>query len=451
MCLLPFMFVSYMLQYLDKSAMGYSSILGLRKDLNLVGQDYSWASSIFYFGYFVASGGVALLLVKLPIGRTLSVAMALWATILMLTSTCTNASGLLAARFFLGFVESAIAPAMSIVVSMWYKRTEQPLRQAAWFMGNVMGGLFGSLLGYGIGHLAWSPWKALFLIFGGATLLWSVVCFFFIPDSPLTAWFLSPEDRYKAIQRVQSNMTGFKSHEWKWDQMWEAVYDPKTWFLAFFQFTQNLPNGAFTSIVISGFGFSTFDTLLVQMIGSAFQFTFVLISALGSTYFKNTRTLWMAWTTLMALIGTVMIRQIPNEHIWSKFMGYCLIIGFSASFPLTFAMITANTAGFTKKTTVSAIVFSMYCIGNIAGPQVMFDREAPSYPSGFAAILVCFSASIVIILSLRVYLIWENKKRDALGPVTEGVDVDAAPVEVLDENNISDKTDREMPQFRYVY
>lgn len=55
--------------------MGYTAILGLRTDLHLVGQDYSWASSLFYFGYLTASGLVAILLVRLPVGRFMSIAM----------------------------------------------------------------------------------------------------------------------------------------------------------------------------------------------------------------------------------------------------------------------------------------------------------------------------------------------------------------------------------------
>lgn len=65
---------------------------------------------------------------------------AIWAAILMLTSLCTNASGLWAGRFCLGFVEAAIAPGMTMIISMWYKRSEQTLRQSVWFMGNVTGG-----------------------------------------------------------------------------------------------------------------------------------------------------------------------------------------------------------------------------------------------------------------------------------------------------------------------
>lgn len=78
----------------------------------------------------------------------------------MLTSTCFNAQGLLAIRFFLGVAEAAIGPGLTVIVAMWYKRSEQPLRHGAWFMGNVIAGIFGGLLAYGVGHVqSIAPWK----------------------------------------------------------------------------------------------------------------------------------------------------------------------------------------------------------------------------------------------------------------------------------------------------
>ena len=80
----------------------------------------------------------------------------------------------------------------------------------------------------------------------------------------------------------------------------------------------------------------------------------------------------------------------------------------------------------------------------------MFAREAPSYPSGFAGMLACFAASAIIALLLRFYCIWENSKRDAaatsIGDLAE--DGSSVPTAVL---NLMDKTDREIPQFRYAY
>ena len=77
-----------MFQYLDKSAMGFTAILGLRKDLHLVGQQYSWASSIFNFGYLVASGPVALIMVRFPVGKFMAVAMYVQLTLQSSRSIC---------------------------------------------------------------------------------------------------------------------------------------------------------------------------------------------------------------------------------------------------------------------------------------------------------------------------------------------------------------------------
>lgn len=78
----------------------------------------------------------------------------------MLTATPFNAEGLLAIRFFLGAAEAAIGPGLTVIVAMWYKRSEQPLRHGAWFMGNVVAGIFGGILAYAIGHVrSIAPWK----------------------------------------------------------------------------------------------------------------------------------------------------------------------------------------------------------------------------------------------------------------------------------------------------
>lgn len=69
------MAVSYMFQFLDKSAMSFTAILGLQEDLHLEGEDYSWASSIYYFGYLAASYVAAVLLVRFPVGKMISTSM----------------------------------------------------------------------------------------------------------------------------------------------------------------------------------------------------------------------------------------------------------------------------------------------------------------------------------------------------------------------------------------
>lgn len=75
---------TYILNYMDKVALSEASIFGLQKDLvggmqrlmkvgpisdwnqGLVGQQYSWSSSIFYLGYLVWQYPSSLLMQKLP-------------------------------------------------------------------------------------------------------------------------------------------------------------------------------------------------------------------------------------------------------------------------------------------------------------------------------------------------------------------------------------------------
>jgi MFS family permease len=94
------------------------------------------------------------------LSRQLIDSSAVWGVALILTAVCFNTSGLLANRFFLGVAEAAVAPGLSIIISMWYKRSEQPLRHGAWFLGNTVAGIFGGLFAYGIGHIQSIPaWK----------------------------------------------------------------------------------------------------------------------------------------------------------------------------------------------------------------------------------------------------------------------------------------------------
>lgn len=49
--ILPYLAVCYAFFYIDKTTLSYAAIFGIRDDLHLVGTQYSWLSSIFYFGF----------------------------------------------------------------------------------------------------------------------------------------------------------------------------------------------------------------------------------------------------------------------------------------------------------------------------------------------------------------------------------------------------------------
>jgi sugar phosphate permease len=71
MRIVPILFVIYLLQYLDKNSLNFAAAYGFQKGTHLHKQQYSWLSSIFYFGYLWAQLPAGYLLQKLPIGKFL--------------------------------------------------------------------------------------------------------------------------------------------------------------------------------------------------------------------------------------------------------------------------------------------------------------------------------------------------------------------------------------------
>lgn len=247
--LVPLLIICYFLQYLDKGSIGFASILGIIPDLNLHDQQYSWANSIFFFGYLFFSYPTSVLIVKFPIGRYVSITVIAWAMILMLHAACKNGAGLMAVRFFLGIGEATVVPAFAILIGMFYKREEQPFRQCAFFIGDGIAGITGGLIAYGIAHIdgKLAVWRCLFLIYGAATVFFGAILFFTLPSHPSTAYFLTPDEQKLAVQRVQGNGSR-KTGKYKKSQILEAIKDPQAWLLTMNTFCVNVATGGLSGV-----------------------------------------------------------------------------------------------------------------------------------------------------------------------------------------------------------
>jgi MFS transporter, ACS family, allantoate permease len=88
----------------------------------------------------------------------------------------------------------------------------------------------------------------LFLIFGLITITWSIVTFFFLPDSPTTARFLTPSEREFATLRPKKFQKTTQTRKWDRAQFIEALTDPQSWWFFFFSFIICIPNGGTTSV-----------------------------------------------------------------------------------------------------------------------------------------------------------------------------------------------------------
>ncbi|KAI1609278.1 MFS transporter [Exophiala viscosa] len=450
MCMIPLMGFCYMLQYMDKLALSSSTLLGLLEDLHLTGHQYSWCSAVFYFGYLAWSWPSSYLAVRLPIGKYLAVSVFLWGGILMCHGACQNFAGLMAARFFLGVGEAAIAPGFALITGMFYTRKEQPLRQGAWWVGNAIANVIGGVVAHGIGQITTSPiqqWRLLFLILGAVTSAYAFVLYLFLPDSPTKAAFLDEKQRQVALQRTIENKTGLLDNDtFVATQIVDALCDPQLWLLVLYTVSVNLANGgltSFSSIVIAGFGFTDLKALLIQMPVGASQLVFLILTSGLASIIPSSRLGLMIFNTITAMVGMIMVYELEGRA--GRMAGLCLAAVFACNIPLSLSLISSNVGGFTKRSVASATLFVAYCVGNIIGPQFFLASQKPRYQTGLKASLSGLALGAAFLVCLLVYYIWENRRRDRLHGPSRRMSLD----EELRED-LSGKTDRELIDFRYV-
>jgi len=95
----------------------------------------------------------SILIVKLP-HRILMPSLILgWGLAQSAMAASHNYAGLLVTRFFLGLFEAGCLPLFSVITNQWYRRSEQPIRIAAWYGTNGFATIFASGLSYGLGHI----------------------------------------------------------------------------------------------------------------------------------------------------------------------------------------------------------------------------------------------------------------------------------------------------------
>ncbi|EIW55355.1 MFS general substrate transporter [Trametes versicolor FP-101664 SS1] len=474
--IIPLLFVTYMLNFMDKTILSSASVFGLRDDTGLVGQDYSWVSSIFYFGYFAWAYPTTLLIARLPVARYMTVNTFIWGAVVALTAACSNYGGLLAVRFLLGVAEATITPAFMFMTTSWYTRDEIPFRTGIWFSGNSIGGLVASLFAFGVGHISLTdsvgPWRWMYIILGLATFLWGAVLWFALPDSVSSAKFLTLEERQCATARIIVSGTGrTEKTTWNWAQVRECLIDPKTWFIFGLELVTQIPNGGtqnFSNLVIRSFGFTSLQSTLINIPYSLLAGGFIMLTGWLAGRFRRANCLLIVCAVVPCVVGSALIysRNRPGISHGVQLFGYFLLSTGSAAMPLALSLVQANYRGVTKKMTVTAMLFLAYCAGNIAGPQLFKTTEAPTYNTAFRAIMICYSLAIGLAVGLRTYLGWVNARRakeegfegsaGASGTVGEGKVVDVADTGAGAVNDVElkgrdyeDLTDWQTPGFRY--
>ncbi|KAF2496780.1 pantothenate transporter liz1 [Lophium mytilinum] len=210
--LMPMIILMYIMNYLDRNNIAAVRLAGLQDELDLSSTQYQTVISILFVGYILMQIPSNLFLNK--IGKPaiyLPSCMVAWGIISGSTAGCNNFGGLIAIRFFLGFVEAAYFPGCLFYLSAWYTRKELGLRTAVLYSGSLISGAFGGLITAGItsnmdGTKGLRAWRWVFIIEGAITVVIAAASFFILPNFPRTTSWLTEEERQLAVWRLQEDI-----------------------------------------------------------------------------------------------------------------------------------------------------------------------------------------------------------------------------------------------------
>lgn len=174
--------------------------------------------------------------VKWP-GVYICCAMAVWGMISACMGAVHDFTGLVLARFFIGFVEAVFFPGALFYMSLFYTRKQYAFRVAILYSGSQLGNAFGGLFAIAIlkldGRYGLEGWRWLFIIEGVATIGLALIFAFILPNSPSTVRGHSQAERdwvaynFAQDQGQQDHAKEISAKE----GFMMAVTDPKTWLL----------------------------------------------------------------------------------------------------------------------------------------------------------------------------------------------------------------------------
>jgi MFS family permease len=410
----------YLASFLDRTNIGNAKLDGLQNDLNMSNGQYNATLTIFFVSYALFEPLTNILLKRWKPQIFIPTIMILWGICMTTMGLVHNFSGLMAARWWLGFAEAGLFPGVNYYLSCWYKRSEFGIRAAIFFSAAALSGSFGGLLAAAIANMkdigGKAGWAWIFILEGLATVLLGFISYFMIQDFPDKASFLSEEDRARVIRRLRAdNQSSAEHEEFKMSYFWASVKDWKTWNgmviymgcdAALYAFSLFLPS------IISQMGYANTKAQLLSV--PPYAVACVLTIFVGFVADRtHQRGLCNIFISLLGVAGFSMLLGSQNPHV--KYAG--VFFGAMGIYPCianTISWTSNNVEGVYKRGVTLGFVIGWGNLNGVVSSNIYRQKDTPKYRLGHAVVLAYMTlfllgGSIVQTLLLRR----ENTKRKA--------------------------------------
>jgi sugar phosphate permease len=203
--LLPAVFITYSLAYLDRANYGFGAAAGLAATLHITGSQSSFLGALFFLGYFLFQIPGARFAQRRSARWLIFSALIAWGSLAALTGVIRHFWLLALDRLLLGVAESVIFPAMLLLLTRWFTRDERSRANSFLILGNPITVLWMSAI---TGYLIQSfGWQKTFILEGVPSVLWAFVWIVCVRDKPSDAAWLSQQAAERIEQRLSQEQS----------------------------------------------------------------------------------------------------------------------------------------------------------------------------------------------------------------------------------------------------
>jgi MFS family permease len=203
--LLPFLFILYITNYLDRTSVAYAAI-GMSRTLGFNDRVFGLGAGIFFVSYVALQIPGTLMVERWSARRCIALIMIAWGSLTGLTALVHTPSQLYAARLLLGAAEAGFFPGVIVYLSHWFIRQDRAKAGSNFMAAIPLSFIVGSpLAGWILGHpwLGVDGWRWLFVLEGMPAILLGAIAFFYLTDWPREAVWLAPEQRQWIAQKLE--------------------------------------------------------------------------------------------------------------------------------------------------------------------------------------------------------------------------------------------------------
>ncbi|KAF6753510.1 MFS general substrate transporter [Ephemerocybe angulata] len=425
--LLPALAVMYLFSFMDRANIGNARLQGLEKQLNMSGDQYNLALTLFFVPYCICEFPSNLIIKKFRPSRWLPLITVVWGLIVVVTGFVRNFPELLAARLLLGVAEAGFFPGVVYYLSLWYPRYMYQTR-IAWFFGAAsMAGAFSGLFAYAIGFMdGWrglKGWSWIFIIEGTLTVLVGIAAYFMMVDLPATATFLTPDERQFVLdsQRLYATSLGEEEH-FELRHVWDAITDWQVYIFVFISLGFVTPLYGitfFSPTIINSFGYTPAITQLLSIPPYVVATICVYIWAHYSDKLQL-RSPFLLIALVVSFIGYAI--NISNAPVAVKYFGiFFCVTGSYGGIPGLVSRQGNNTSGQYKRAIALALHIGFANFGGAIGSGIFRKRDSPRFLLGFGIELMLIGLSMIAICVIVLTYRRINSRRDEIQRGEAGV------------------------------